>query len=83
MVRLHTDDAPAPEVVVVHSPRVSCGGVGGALGHPRVWLEMGEEDHVECGYCDRRFVRAGSPEARALKEPQSQAPGVYESASGH
>jgi uncharacterized Zn-finger protein len=48
-----------PEVVVVHEHRVACDGVGGALGHPRVWLEMGEKAYVECGYCDRRFVLAG------------------------
>ena len=33
-----------------------CEGVGGALGHPRVFYDMGEEDFVECLYCDRRFV---------------------------
>jgi uncharacterized Zn-finger protein len=52
-------------VIVVRSRRVACAGVGGALGHPRVYLEMGEADFVECGYCDRRFVL--SPEARAAR----------------
>ena len=50
-----------PEVVVVEGHRVSCDGGGGVLGHPKVWLELGEHDFVECGYCDRRFVRKGSP----------------------
>jgi uncharacterized Zn-finger protein len=45
-----------PEVIVVDEHRVACDGVGGALGHPRVYLEMGERGFVECGYCDRRFV---------------------------
>ena len=45
-----------PEVIVVHSKRVACDGGLGALGHPLVYMEMGEEDQVECGYCDRRFV---------------------------
>ena len=36
-----TAAAPAPEVVYVRSGRIACDGVGGALGHPRVWLEMG------------------------------------------
>ncbi|HEY5238917.1 MAG TPA: zinc-finger domain-containing protein [Rhizomicrobium sp.] len=44
-----------PEVVIVDSTRVACDG-GGALGHPRVYLEMGDERFVDCGYCDRRFV---------------------------
>jgi uncharacterized Zn-finger protein len=45
-----------PEVIVVDEHRVACDGGGGALGHPRVYLEMGERGFVECGYCDRRFV---------------------------
>lgn len=49
---------PPPETIVVHTKRVSCDGGGGALGHPRVYMEMGEADFVECGYCDRRFVLA-------------------------
>ncbi|WP_439632703.1 zinc-finger domain-containing protein [Glycocaulis sp.] len=52
---------PAPEVIEVTSKRVMCDGGGGALGHPRVWYDMGDDDFVECGYCDRRFVlKAGS-----------------------
>ena len=50
---------PQPEIVVVHEHRVVCDGVGGALGHPRVYLEMGAAGFVECGYCDRRFVLQG------------------------
>ncbi|MFN2258643.1 MAG: zinc-finger domain-containing protein, partial [Parasphingopyxis sp.] len=38
---------------------------GAALGHPRVWLEIGEEGYVDCGYCDRRFVLVGGPADRA------------------
>ena len=45
-----------PEIIEVDHTRVSCDGGGGALGHPRVYLEMGNEDFVECPYCDRRFV---------------------------
>ena len=72
--------APPPEVITVRSRRVACDGVGGALGHPRVWLEMGEADYVECSYCDRRFVlRRGS----AGTEDELTAPGVYEGAGGH
>jgi uncharacterized Zn-finger protein len=54
-----------PEIVVVNRTRVACDGSGGALGHPKVYLEMGEQDFVECGYCDRRFVL--SPEAKAAR----------------
>lgn len=50
-----------PEVVEVETTKVSCDGGGGALGHPKVYYDMGEDDFVECGYCDRRFVlKAGA-----------------------
>ena len=68
---------PAPEVIAVHSHRIACDGGGGALGHPRVWLEMGEGAYVECPYCDRRFVPATSA------DPGQTAPGVYEGSGGH
>lgn len=45
-----------PETVIVDTPRVSCDGGGGALGHPKVFLQMGEDRQVDCGYCDKRFV---------------------------
>lgn len=45
-----------PEIIEVDDTRVACDGGGGALGHPRVYLEMGDENFVECPYCDRRFV---------------------------
>jgi uncharacterized Zn-finger protein len=69
-----------PEIVTVTSRRLACDGAAGALGHPRVWLEMGEADFVECPYCDRRFVLA-----KGHERPESEllAPGVYEGPSGH
>ena len=75
-----TPDLPPSEVVVVRSGRVACDGVGGALGHPRVWLEMGEASFVECPYCDRRFVL---PEGSEGPEDERLAPGVYEGPHGH
>ena len=74
------DTAAHPEVVRVTSRRIACEGVGGALGHPRVWLEMGDEPFVECGYCDRRFVLAHGSEGH---EDEVTTPGVYEAASAH
>jgi uncharacterized Zn-finger protein len=50
------DALPAPEVILVASRKVKCDGGGGALGHPVVFYDMGEENFVECLYCDRRFV---------------------------
>ena len=61
-----------PETIVVTRTRVACDGGEGALGHPRVYLEMGEETFVVCGYCDRRFVLSPEAiEARAKGEAES------------
>lgn len=54
---------PPPEQITVSKKRVACDGGGGALGHPLVYMDMGEDDFVECGYCDRRFVLAKSPKS--------------------
>lgn len=51
-------DIDAPEIIEVSERSVSCDGGGGALGHPKVYLSMGDGDFVECPYCDRRFVLA-------------------------
>ena len=51
----------APETIIVDGHRVACDGGGGALGHPRVFLEMGSDGVVVCGYCDRRFIQRGGP----------------------
>jgi uncharacterized Zn-finger protein len=75
-----TPSVPPPEVVTVRSRRVACDGVGGALGHPRVCLEMGEAGFVECPYCDRRFQLASGAEGH---ESERLAPGVYEGSHGH
>lgn len=48
-----------PERIVVTTTKVACDGGGGALGHPKVWYDMADEDFVECGYCDRLFVLKG------------------------
>lgn len=51
-----------PEEITVSTKRVACDG-GGVLGHPLVYLDMGGDDFVECGYCDRRFVLAADHHA--------------------
>lgn len=67
-----------PETIEVHEHRIWCDGDGGALGHPRVFLEMGSAGFVECGYCDRRFVLAGHVHA----EDEHTAPAAYEGSAG-
>ena len=48
---------PQPETIEVTTNKVACDGGVGALGHPRVWLEIDPKTgFVECGYCDRKYV---------------------------
>lgn len=52
--------APAPETKIVETSKVACDGGEGALGHPRVWLQIPEADgFVECPYCDCKYVLKG------------------------
>jgi uncharacterized Zn-finger protein len=51
-----------PEIIVVDdsADQVSCDGGTGALGHPRVWYSFDAQDQIECGYCDRAFIKKKS-----------------------
>ena len=44
------------ETIIVETDRVACDGGGGALGHPKVYLNLGEEKRIECPYCSRLYV---------------------------
>jgi uncharacterized Zn-finger protein len=44
------------ETVVAEEPIVACDGGNGALGHPRVYLNMGEKREIDCPYCGRHYV---------------------------
>lgn len=49
-----------PETEVTATPHVACDGGEGALGHPRVWIQIDETlGWAECRYCDKRFVLGG------------------------
>jgi NADH dehydrogenase (ubiquinone) Fe-S protein 6 len=57
-------DRYTPEIAYTPSPRVACDGasdISPALGHPRVYLQIGEEGFADCGYCDKRFILEGGP----------------------
>lgn len=47
-----------PEIIKTDKSRVACDGGDGALGHPRVFLDMGHAGNVDCPYCGRRFELA-------------------------
>ena len=44
------------EIIDVDTPKVACDGGKGALGHPRVFLNMEGKGQIDCPYCGRRFV---------------------------
>ena len=52
-----------PEILTVDSEVISCDGGGGALGHPRVWLNMEGKGQIDCPYCGRRFILEQGQEA--------------------
>ena len=54
-------DSDSPETILVQELNVACDG-GGLLGHPKVYLTLGDDGVVECPYCDRRFVLAAGAE---------------------
>jgi len=43
------------DVTLVTTTRVACDGGGGALGHPKTYLDMGQGNEVSCKYCDHIF----------------------------
>jgi uncharacterized Zn-finger protein len=44
------------EIFHVDQPVVACDGGGGALGHPRVYLNITTAGLVDCPYCSRRYI---------------------------
>lgn len=68
---------PPPEEIVVSTKRVACDG-GGVLGHPLVYLDMGGDDFIECGYCDRRFVLSAHHHAESeYLDPAARPPEAH------
>lgn len=54
----------APETKIVDSYRVACDGGEGALGHPRVYLQIPEDQGwVECPYCDCKYIHRSAEQA--------------------
>lgn len=54
-----------PEIIEVDSREIACDGGGGALGHPRVFLNMGDKHEIDCPYCGRQFTLAADAPASA------------------
>jgi uncharacterized Zn-finger protein len=49
--------AKAADIRIVGKRKVVCDGDSGSVkGHPRVFLNIGDEDKIICPYCERIFV---------------------------
>ena len=57
------------ETIEIDDMVAACSG-GGALGHPRVYLNLAPAGRVECPYCSRLFVNR----ARARDERPGESP---------
>jgi uncharacterized Zn-finger protein len=44
------------ETIYINETVAACNGGGGPLGHPRVYLNLGQAGKIECPYCSRLFV---------------------------
>ncbi len=44
---------------------VACDGVGGALGHPLVYLQFEGNESVDCYYCSQRYTKADQSSEQA------------------
>lgn len=44
------------ETLEIDSTEFPCDGDGGALGHPRVFLRIGDDGTIDCPYCGRHYV---------------------------
>ncbi|MCX8507099.1 MAG: zinc-finger domain-containing protein [Alphaproteobacteria bacterium] len=53
---------PAAAIFTVSNPRFACDGGGGALGHPKIYLDLTRTGRVDCPYCGRRFAFSGKHE---------------------
>ncbi len=47
---------PTDEMIYTENSKVSCEGSGGALGHPKVYLDLSKDGEVFCPYCSRHFI---------------------------
>ena len=48
--------------ITVETATVRCDGGGGPLGHPAVYLKIGDEGEIVCPYCSRIYILAEGAE---------------------
>ncbi len=62
------------ETVITDKMVVACNGNDGALGHPKVYLNLAPSGKAECPYCSRLYVNrsAASEVASDAAAPQGE-----------
>ena len=66
---------PQSETITIDGSVAACNGDGGALGHPKVYLNLGAAGRVECPYCSRVFVnRADGADETAPRASDARSP---------
>ena len=53
-----TGTKPSVDVILTTQLRVACNGDGGVLGHPQIFLTLGNDGRVKCPYCSCEFVKS-------------------------
>ena len=54
---------PPPETIESDTATVACDGGGGALGHPRVFIDVAGHGEGKCPYCGTVYRLVGAPRA--------------------
>jgi uncharacterized Zn-finger protein len=62
------------ETVETDQMAVACDGPGGALGHPRVFLNLAPAGRVECPYCSRVFINPAAVHGHATSAAPLEKP---------
>ena len=44
------------DVIYVTSKKLSCKGVDGPLGQPKIYVDMGDDKKILCPYCSKLFI---------------------------
>ena len=44
------------EIIYTDKKEVSCKGNGGALGHPKIYMNIEATGEVQCPYCSKKFI---------------------------
>ena len=60
------------ETVEIDEMVTACNGNGGALGHPRVFLNLAPSGRVECPYCSKVFINRAAAHPHASEAAQGK-----------